>query len=192
MTSVERPDTTRKLLAGALGSGDATCPEPVPERHPSMFSGADQQVVFSIRRSEPFDVAPRVVDRWTPAWLAHSMRLAATETIDNRGLRGHNKGMTTTTTRPAIGTCRYGHTTRTAVAGIHDCPACNADPAILAERAAFLAQHPRGIFNLTVKTSGIRGRVSKSHECNGECTEARGDKCICSCGGANHGAGWVA
>lgn len=37
----------------------------------------------------------------------------------------------------------------------------------------------------------IDGNVVESVPCSGICTNARGFKCDCSCGGENHGKGWA-
>lgn len=41
-----------------------------------------------------------------------------------------------------------------------------------------------GVYRL----QSLRGRVVESVACDARCTGARGPKCDCSCGGANHGA----
>lgn len=148
---------------------------------------------------------------WTlgPESILVGVRVGGVRALHARGVTGDPHGLCLTlrcngvsvihmtTTTAYIGTCRYGHTTRMDVADIRakfvvECRSCLADPTITAVREAFLAEHPRGIFNLIVLVSALRGRVSVSHECNGECTHATGDKCVCSCGGRNHGIDWVA
>lgn len=37
----------------------------------------------------------------------------------------------------------------------------------------------------------IKGTYSKDHKCDSRCLNARGWKCTCSCGGANHGRGYA-
>jgi hypothetical protein len=37
----------------------------------------------------------------------------------------------------------------------------------------------------------IEGTYSKDHKCDSRCLNARGHKCRCSCGGANHGRGYA-
>jgi hypothetical protein len=36
----------------------------------------------------------------------------------------------------------------------------------------------------------IEGRVSENHKCGAKCRSSKGWQCECSCGGANHGAGF--
>jgi hypothetical protein len=36
----------------------------------------------------------------------------------------------------------------------------------------------------------LQGHTRADVRCNAVCTHARGHSCDCSCGGANHGAGW--
>lgn len=38
----------------------------------------------------------------------------------------------------------------------------------------------------------IKGTYSEDHKCDSRCLNARGWKCTCSCGGANHGRGYAA
>ena len=37
----------------------------------------------------------------------------------------------------------------------------------------------------------VHGRVSHKHKCGGKCRTSLGPNCECSCGGANHGAGYA-
>lgn len=37
----------------------------------------------------------------------------------------------------------------------------------------------------------IEGTFSKDHKCDARCLNAKGHKCTCSCGGANHGRGYA-
>jgi hypothetical protein len=37
----------------------------------------------------------------------------------------------------------------------------------------------------------VDGTFSAEHACDVRCTSARGHKCECSCGGANHGKDWA-
>lgn len=94
-----------------------------------------------------------------------------------------------------IGTCRYGHTVRQEMIAtkrewLRECTDCLGDPAIVAERDAFMAQHPQGYFPLRVALARIRGKLSTRHECNDQCRDARGPVCLCSCAGEQHGANW--
>jgi hypothetical protein len=41
-----------------------------------------------------------------------------------------------------------------------------------------------------VKSSEVEGHLSEK-KCDARCTGARGPHCDCSCGGTNHGAGWL-
>src|SRR6266581_6828360 len=41
-------------------------------------------------------------------------------------------------------------------------------------------------YKRVVKASKVTGKAGHKH-CNGECETATNDKCVCSCGGANHG-----
>lgn len=41
-----------------------------------------------------------------------------------------------------------------------------------------------------IRWTRIRATIS-AHECGGDCTTAKGEKCICSCGGTNHGIAWA-
>lgn len=42
-----------------------------------------------------------------------------------------------------------------------------------------------------VKVRLIVGHVNPKVPCNRDCTHAQGDKCVCSCGGVNHGMAYV-
>lgn len=100
--------------------------------------------------------------------------------------------MTTTAIRPSyLGSCwNCGTTYRTEFAGHMDCPRCANDPARIAERDAFLAEHPRGIFPMgAVKFVKISGKLGKK-VCDESCTSARREGCTCQCGGRNHGKNW--
>lgn len=89
----------------------------------------------------------------------------------------------------AIGSCtRCGTTYRLRRAGLFDCPECVVDPAYVETKAAWMTLHPQGHYPAPlVKARPIKGRVSPKHECDGACTSAKGDKCVCACGGVNHG-----
>lgn len=43
-----------------------------------------------------------------------------------------------------------------------------------------------------MKYGKLEAHVNQSVKCDARCTGARGHNCECSCGGANHGAGWAA
>lgn len=51
-------------------------------------------------------------------------------------------------------------------------------------RFNYVAQSPYVYLNRII------GTIS-NHKCDSRCTTARGRKCECSCGGANHGSSWV-
>ena len=51
-----------------------------------------------------------------------------------------------------------------------------------------IAKYPNGL-RRTVDPREMEGTVVLTVPCDARCTEARGHKCECSCGGANHGAG---
>lgn len=72
------------------------------------------------------------------------------------------------------------------------CPACTTDPTVLGERDAWMTEHPQGFYLLpVVKLAKIKGRVADA-ECDDACRSARGERCVCACGGAQHGAHYVA
>lgn len=67
------------------------------------------------------------------------------------------------------------------------CLECITNPALIAERDAYLAEHPTGYFPMgVVKMARVRGKVS-AQECGEACTSARGTSCACACAGKNHG-----
>lgn len=39
--------------------------------------------------------------------------------------------------------------------------------------------------------SAVEGTFSDKHECDPRCMSAKGPICVCNCGGANHGSGWL-
>ncbi len=43
-----------------------------------------------------------------------------------------------------------------------------------------------------MKHGKLVAHLAPEHKCDARCTGARGPNCECSCGGANHGAGWAA
>lgn len=45
--------------------------------------------------------------------------------------------------------------------------------------------------SLRVQSSAVVGVYTEQHICNGACVSAKGPQCSCSCGGVNHGAGWL-
>jgi hypothetical protein len=45
--------------------------------------------------------------------------------------------------------------------------------------------------NAYLESQTVEGTFSASHKCDPRCTSAIGKVCVCSCGGANHGCGWL-
>lgn len=43
----------------------------------------------------------------------------------------------------------------------------------------------------SLKWEKVEGTFSEKFACDPRCTSATGRVCVCSCGGANHGAGWL-
>lgn len=94
-----------------------------------------------------------------------------------------------------IGTCPTCDSTYrvegTCVPTYLTCTTCASDPAYLAARDAFLTEHPRGHYPTpSAKMARLSGRVSAT-KCDGACTSAKGEKCICECGGKHHGERWA-
>jgi hypothetical protein len=46
--------------------------------------------------------------------------------------------------------------------------------------------------NRAMEYGTLEARLVPEHKCDARCTSARGHSCECSCGGANHRAGWAA
>jgi len=68
-----------------------------------------------------------------------------------------------------------GHVYRDQVTTKHDAPKCKPCPC----GAGYISW------------SRVDGVVSEKHTCDARCTNAIGPSCECSCGGKNHGKGWV-
>lgn len=47
--------------------------------------------------------------------------------------------------------------------------------------------HPRRMLDV----HQVHGTLNESTKCDPRCTSAIGPNCSCSCGGANHGCGWL-
>lgn len=84
-------------------------------------------------------------------------------------------------------------TTATATAALGKCVAC----AKVYRTASYTGTYAGscedcrvGNWTPRIKWTRIRATVS-AHECGGDCTSTKGDKCICSCGGKNHGIAWA-
>ena len=43
----------------------------------------------------------------------------------------------------------------------------------------------------SIEPKPIQGRHDANRPCDSRCIEAVGTTCVCSCGGANHGVGWL-
>jgi hypothetical protein len=50
----------------------------------------------------------------------------------------------------------------------------------------------RGGCGVTMFGHRVAGRLSETHRCGSKCLTSKGFVCDCSCGGANHGAGFEA
>lgn len=92
------------------------------------------------------------------------------------------------TTKARIGTCkRCGTTVMRPHAIRTSCPVCAVDGPLLAERKAYLALHPTGYFPLPlIELRPINGKLG-TKDCGAECMESTGPRCVCKCGGAQHG-----
>lgn len=56
-----------------------------------------------------------------------------------------------------------------------------------ARNATQCKAHPNAFLTMT----RVEGTLSAAHLCDARCLAAIGPICVCSCGGANHGAGWL-
>ncbi|HEX4620425.1 MAG TPA: hypothetical protein VH208_02560 [Myxococcaceae bacterium] len=60
----------------------------------------------------------------------------------------------------------------------------------LSRRSTSLAAEAVCLCGAKVEPKVLNGRRKIAHVCDSACTHARGEDCICSCGGANHGIAW--
>ena len=93
-----------------------------------------------------------------------------------------------------IGACNRCGTVRKVdgiVSRYLSCTVCAVNPDMIAERDAYMAEHPRGIFPMGVlKMAKVSGKLGK-RECDEACTSARGTSCVCQCAGRHHGEAWA-
>ena len=73
---------------------------------------------------------------------------------------------------------------------IGSCPRCGHGIAATSLSAGALAKCTD--CRATVRLARVTAIYNGAAPCNGECMYARGPKCSCSCGGANHGRGYIA
>lgn len=127
----------------------------------------------------------------TRTHIACSLRASRLRPLDFESRVWFTCSMTTTAAR--IGTCSRCGTTRTITGESRylSCDVCAVNADLLAERDAFITEHPEGYFPMGIlKMVKVRGKLGK-RECDEACTSATGPACTCKCGGRNHGSTWL-